>query len=174
MWAQIAWRSALSLSECEQRLGKMPKRTFLITSAKQPVVVARVSGRMFRLFLAGTAMRVLFAPYFHGFLIDKHGATEIRGRVSPAPPAQVALFMGIFVTLLLASSLAVTRGVIVSPAMIYGPLALLAVCCGVAAAGWRTSRKGSALIARSIESTFDAHRLTRHADDGAVGLARRG
>jgi hypothetical protein len=174
MWAQIVWRSDLSIAECEQRLGKMPKRTFLITSAKQPVVVARVSGRLFRLFLAGTAMRVLFAPYFYGFLIDKHAGTEIRGRVFPAPPAQVAAFMGIFVTLLLASSLAVTRGVVVSPAMLYGPLALLAICFGVAAASWPSGRTGSALIERSIESAFDARRLTPHAAAGAVDLARRG
>lgn len=75
---------------------------------------------------------MLFAPYFHGFIIDKHGATEIRGRLFPAPPAQVALYLGIFALLLLAIGLAVTRGVIVSPVMIYGPLALLTILWGVA------------------------------------------
>jgi hypothetical protein len=174
MWTQITWRSNLSIGECEQRLGNMPKRTLLVTTARQPFVVAGTSGHMFRLFLAGRPMRLLGAPYFHGFLIDKHGGTEIRGRLFPAPLAQVALFGCILaVLLILMNSLALARAGIVSPGLMFGPFVFLAICLGVAAAGWRGGRLGAALMATSIENGFDAHRLTRHAADSAVDRVRR-
>jgi hypothetical protein len=62
MWMQIAWRSDLPLVECEERLGKMPRRSFLVSRSGSPVVVARPSGRLFRLFVAGGPTRVLLAP----------------------------------------------------------------------------------------------------------------
>ncbi len=112
---------------------------------------------MFRLFVAGTAVHVLSAPYFHGFLIDKHDATEIRGRLFPAPLIQVALFLGACSLLLLA--LLVAKGIVVSAAWMI-PAATGAICLGVIAAGWRIGVQQSQLIAASIEKAFIAHRLT--------------
>ncbi len=123
---------------------------------------------------AGSVTHVLFAPYFQGFLIDKHGATEIRGRVSPSAPAQFALFLGMFALALLASGLALTRGVVASTVIVYGPLALLAIALGLGAVACRGGARGNALIAESVERAFVAHRLTRHAADGADDLGRRG
>jgi hypothetical protein len=157
MLTQIAWRSDLPIAECEQRLGNMPKRLWLVTSAKVPVIVARPSGRMFRLFVSGAARRVLFAPYFHGFLIDRHGATEIRGRIFPAPLTQSVVFVCALALLLFV--IGAVRGVLILPATMI-PLALIAIWIGVATAGWRSGRQGSTLIATSIEGAFDAHRLT--------------
>jgi drug/metabolite transporter (DMT)-like permease len=161
MWTRIAWRSNLPIGECEQRLGDMPKRALLLTTARQSFVVARTSGHMFRLFIAGPAMRVFVAPYFHGFLIDKHGATEIRGRLFPAPLAQAALFGCTLLALpFVAIGFGLARGSVVSSTMIVGSLVPLVIGLGVVAAGWRGGRLGSALIAASIEKGFDAHRLT--------------
>jgi hypothetical protein len=175
MWTQIAWQSNLSIGECEQRLVRMPKRTLLVTTAKQPFVVARTSGHVFRLFLAGRPMRSLGAPYFHGFLIDKHGGTEIRGRLMPAPLAQAALFGCISaVLLILMNTPALATADIVSSGLMFGPFAILAICLGFAAAGWRGGRLGAAFIAASIENGLDARRLTGHAADGAVARGRRG
>lgn len=111
MWTQLVWRSELPFGECEQRLSDTPKRTLLLSTASRPFVVARTSGRMFHLFIAGRAMRVMSAPYFHGSLIDKHGGTEIRGRISAAPLAQAALFGCILAPLpIVVSTLGLAQG----------------------------------------------------------------
>jgi hypothetical protein len=157
MWMQIAWRSDLAISECEQRLGNMPRRSFLVTRGGSPLVVARPSGRLFRLFVAGGPTRVLFAPYFYGFLIDRHGATEIRGRLFPSPVAQAAVFLCVFVLVLL--GLAVANGVFASSLSVL-LFVFLTIGAALATLGWRTGRQGSNLITASIENAFRAHRLT--------------
>ena len=165
MWTQIVWRSDLPLSECEERLEEMRRRTFLVIRSGSPLVVARPSGRLFRLFVAGGPTRVLLAPYFYGFLIDKHGATETRGRLFPPPVAQAAVFLGVFVLVLL--GLAVAKGVFASFLSVL-LFAFLTICAALAALGWRTGRQGSDLITTSIENTFRAHRLTSEWSRGAA------
>ncbi len=135
----------------------MPRRSFLVIRSGSPLVVARPSGRLFRLFVAGGPTRVLLAPYFYGFLIDKHGATEIRGRLFPSPVAQAAVVLCVFVLVLL--GLAVAKGVVASFLSIL-LFAFLTICAALAALGWGTGRQGSDLITTSIENTFRAHRLT--------------
>ena len=157
MYTQNVWRSDLPISECEKRLGDLPKRRWLIQRGSQPLVVARMSGRMFYLFVAGTAERVLLAPYFHGFLIDRHGMTEVRGRVIPGPAVQSALFGGSLALVLLA--IGTVTGAVRAPAWAV-LLVVVMICSVVAVAGWRGARQGAALIAASIERAFEAHRLT--------------
>ena len=166
MWTQLVWRTDLPIGDCEPCLANMPKRTLLLSRATEPFVVARASGRMFYLFVAGSAGQILFAPYFQGFLLDKHGGgTEIRGRLFPAAPTVAALFLGgiSLVTLLAMMATDVFTAVWIVPA------GTGAIAAGLFAAGWRIGTRQSALIAASIEKAFEAHRLI----DGKVVRSAR-
>jgi hypothetical protein len=161
MWRLIAWSTPLPISECEQRLRNMPTRLWLVTRHGESEIVARMNGREFRLVVAGPAWRVFLDPYFHGFLIDAHGPTEIRGRFLPGLLPAVAVFGCLAAMLPLSlSAMAILRGApsafrhaVVSSGLVGACLALLVV-------GWRSSRAGGSRIATYIESRFDAHRLT--------------
>jgi hypothetical protein len=158
MWTQIAWRSALAVSECEKRLGTIPRRALLIIREASPLVVARPSGRMFRLFIAGAPARAMFAPHFYGSLIDKHvEGTEIRGRLFPAPITQGAVFLSALVLVLL--GIGAIYGMFASLLSVL-LAAFLAIGVAVVGLGWRRARQGSDVIEATIERAFEAHRLT--------------
>jgi hypothetical protein len=157
MWTLAVWRTGLSLSDCERRLAGIPRTAWLVTTGPSKVI-ATVAGRSFRLMMTDTAARALFAPYFHGFLIDRHGATEIRGRLLPSPFVQAAMLIGTFGLVL--SALAINNGIPVSAKMNFIPLAALTLSLAVVAAGIFRSRQGARRLAHSIETTFEARRLT--------------
>lgn len=108
--------------------------------------------------MTDTAARVLFAPYFHGFLIDKHGGTEIRGRLLPAPFVHAAMLSGALGLVL--STIAIANGIPVSARLHFIPLVALFLSLAVVAAGIFRSRQGARRLAQSIEATFEARRLT--------------
>ena len=156
MWSPMVWRSRLPLSDCEQRLEKIPRRTWLISNGPSTLIATGV-GRSFRLQTTGTATRALFAPYFHGSLVDKHGATDIRGRLFPAPLVQTAVLLGALGIML--SSVGIVMGVPVSSRVLFVPMFSLALSLVIAVAGAFRTRQGSSRLARSIETTFEADRL---------------
>ena len=131
MWSLMVWRSRLPLSDCEQRLEKIPRRTWLISNGPSTLIATGV-GRSFRLQTTATATRALFAPYFHGSLVDKHGATDIRGRLFPAPLVQTAILLGALGIML--SSVGIVMGVPVSSRVLFVPMFSLALSFVIAVA----------------------------------------
>jgi hypothetical protein len=110
------------------------------------------------LFIAGGPARVLFAPYFHGSLVDRHAVgTEIQGRLFPAPIVQVAAFCSLVLLVFLGIG-ALSEAW--SGAMAVWLLAGLTLACLVVGLGWRSGRASSALIEDTIEGAFEARRLT--------------
>src|SRR5262245_64247122 len=131
MLTQIVWRSHLPMSDCERRLNEIASRRRLAAEGKSSVTAAGGPSRSFRLQATDTPMHVLFSPYFHGSLIDKHGATDIRGRLLPSPLVQLAMMVGAFGAVL--SSMAIIKGVPLSASVMATPLVSLILSVGILA-----------------------------------------
>jgi hypothetical protein len=135
----------------------MPRTAWLVTTGPSNVI-ASATGRSFRLMMTDTAARALFAPYFNGLLIARHGGTEIRGRLLPSPFVQAAMLIGALGLVL--SALAFNHGIPLSARLNFIPLAALTLSLAIVAAGIFRSRQGARRLAQSIETTFDARRMT--------------